>query len=602
MPAKVAHTSWRKHRRAAWLGRLVGLALLACLPAHAGMDDSAETVRIGVLAFRGAETTVSEWSPMLDRLSRSRADRRFELLKLDHDGLRSAVADRRVDFVITNPGHYVELEAEFGISRILTLAGSSTVSPDQAIGSAVVVRRDRTDLQSLEDLRGKSLAIVGREGFGGFQIVWGELSSRGIDPDRDLSALRSVGLPMDGVLDAVERADVDAGVVRACLLESMGSRSANFRVLSPQTPSAFPCTTSTRLYPDWPMAALRHTSPALAREVAIALLSATEGTGPGWSVPADYQSVHELFRTLEIGPYTYLREPTLTDLAERYWPWLLGVLALMASGALYTVHVEHLVHKRTAALRAALAERETLEAGIRAAQEQADHLSRLSMLGELSGTLAHELNQPLATIGNYAASLSRRVDNGRLDDDAVRQATHEITCEAERAAAILSRIRAFARKRTAKRERFRPAQVAAEAIALFRGMLAQAPRVELIDHLAEDRTVEADPLQIQQVLLNLLKNAYDASRDQPAERRALQLGMTAVADGICLWVRDNGPGLDEAARRHLFEPFFTTKPDGLGLGLSICKTIAEAHGGRLTATPPETGPGMIFTLTLPDHA
>ena len=141
MPAKVAHTSWRKHQRAAWLGRLVGLALLIGLPAHAGMDDSAETVRIGVLAFRGAETTVSEWSPMLDRLSRSRADRRFELLRLDHDGLRSAVADRRVDFVITNPGHYVELEAEFGISRILTLAGSSTVSPDQAIGSAVVVRR-----------------------------------------------------------------------------------------------------------------------------------------------------------------------------------------------------------------------------------------------------------------------------------------------------------------------------------------------------------------------------------------------------------------------------------------------------------------------------
>ncbi|MDX9838011.1 MAG: PhnD/SsuA/transferrin family substrate-binding protein [Azoarcus sp.] len=592
----------RRSALASQLRRLCTLLLFACLPAFAATVDpgvSAGTVRIGVLAFRGAETAVDEWSPMLDNLSQISPELHFELLKLDHDGLRAAVAERKLDFVITNPGHYVELEAEFGVSRILTLVDALAVTPERAIGSAVIVRKERQDLQTLDDLRAKRLAIVGREGFGGFQIVWKELLDHGIDPAQDLAELRSVGLPMDGVLAAVERGEVDAGVIRACMLEGLGERASIFRVLSPRSIEGFPCATSTRLYPNWPMAALHHTSPELARKVAIVLLSSTDGAGPGWSVPADYQSVHELFRSLEIGPYTYLRKPGLIELAERYWPWLLGLLAVMAGGALYTVHVEHLVHKRTTALRAALLEREQLEAGIRASQEQADHLARLSMLGELSGTLAHELNQPLATIGNYASSLSRRVDNGRLSDDAVREAAGEIVGQAERAAAILGRIRAFARKRIARRELFRPAIVATEAISLFRGMLAHAPEVELIDHLPEERMIEGDPLQVQQVLLNLLKNGYDAARELPPDRRTLIVGIEASDGEVRFRVRDHGPGLDKEALRHLFEPFFTTKPDGLGLGLSICKTIAEAHGGRLSAAPPDDGPGMIFTLSLP---
>lgn len=587
-----------------WL-RLSGILLLLGLPTLAGSVATAQTtdkVRIGVLAFRGAETTVNEWSPMLESLSTIRPSQRFELLKLDHDGLRAAVAEGQIDFVITNPGHYVELEAEFGVSRILTLADSPAVSPDQAIGSAVFVLNERQDIRMLDDLHGKRLAIVGTEAFGGFQVAWWELLSHGVDPKHDLAELRSVGLPMDSVLTAVKRGEVDAGVIRACLLESLGESASDFRILSPRTIDGYPCATSTRLYPDWPMAALRHTSPALARSVAVVLLSSTNAAGPGWSVPADYQSVHELFRSLGIGPYAYLREPGLADIAERYWPWLLGLLGLMSGGVLYTVHVEHLVHKRTKALRAALVEREKLEAGIRASQEQADHLARLSMLGELSGTLAHELNQPLATIGNYASSLSRRADNGRLNDAAVREAAGEIVSQAERAAAILGRIRAFARKRIGRREHFRPATVATEAISLFRGMLAQAPAVVLTDRLPETHMIEGDPLQVQQVLLNLLKNGYDSARDLPEERRSLVLGIEAAAGEIRFWVRDQGPGLAEETRSHLFEPFFTTKPDGLGLGLSICTTIAEAHGGRLSAATPDDGPGMIFTLSLPDNA
>ena len=572
---------------------LAALALAAS--ALSSATSPGKPVRVGVLAFLGADAAVEEWTPVLRRLQATLPGFTPELHQLDHAGLREAAQRGELDFVITNPGHYVELEASLGASRILTLDVGGERPPQRALGSAVIVPQ-ASALQGLEDLRGRRLAIVGRGGFGGYQLVWGELDALGIEPEVDLAALHEVGFPMGGVVDAIDAGLADAGVLRSCLLEQHPDWAARFRVLSPRDEAGFPCATSTPLYPDWPLAALRHTPPELSRTVAIALLGMrAERDGLAWSVPADYQSVHALFRRLEIGPYAYLRAPTLMVLAERYWPWVGGFALLILGWILYTVRVEYLVQTRTAALRDALAAREAMEARMRGAQEQAEHLSRLSVLGELSGTLAHELNQPLAAIANYANSLVRRADNQRLTEAAVREAAGEIAGQAERAAGILGRIRAFARKRTASRERVAPRELVDEAVTLFRGMLAHAPPVAVDDALPPGLHIEVDRLQIQQVLLNLLKNAWDASRGLPAERQRIDIRLETAAGSLHIRVRDYGSGLDETARAQLFESFFTTKADGLGLGLSICRSIAEAHGGRLAVATSDTA-----TDTAPD--
>jgi len=572
---------------------LAALALAAS--ALSSATSPGKPVRVGVLAFLGADAAVEEWTPVLRRLQATLPGYTPELHQLDHAGLREAAQRGELDFVITNPGHYVELEASLGASRILTLDVGGERPPQRALGSAVIVPQ-ASALQGLEDLRGRRLAIVGRGGFGGYQLVWGELDALGIEPEVDLAALHEVGFPMGGVVDAIDAGLADAGVLRSCLLEQHPDWAARFRVLSPRDEAGFPCATSTPLYPDWPLAALRHTPPELSRTVAIALLGMrAERDGLAWSVPADYQSVHALFRRLEIGPYAYLRAPTLMVLAERYWPWVGGFALLILGWILYTVRVEYLVQTRTAALRDALAAREAMEARMRGAQEQAEHLSRLSVLGELSGTLAHELNQPLAAIANYANSLVRRADNQRLTEAAVREAAGEIAGQAERAAGILGRIRTFARKRTASREAVAPRELVDEAVTLFRGMLAHAPPVAVDDALPPGLHIEVDRLQIQQVLLNLLKNAWDASRGLPAERQRIDIRLETAAGSLHIRVRDYGSGLDETARAQLFESFFTTKADGLGLGLSICRSIAEAHGGRLAVATSDTA-----TDTAPD--
>lgn len=586
------------------LRRGVFLLLLLVIGPTPGAAAEPRAVRIGVLAFLDAQAISGQWEPVLEHLATALPGYRPVLVQLNHADLRAAVAAQSVDFVITNPGSYVALEMEFGISRIATLDTAQAPSPLRAVGSAVIVLAERQDLRSLTDLAGQRVIAVGEEAFGGYQLAWREFAQLGIDPLTDFAALEFVGLPMGRLTEAVATGRADAGIVRACLIESLAPQvQSKFRVLSPRVEPDFPCQTSTRLYPDWPIATLRSTPPALAKAVATALLAMPPTPeGLSWTVPADYQSVHDLFRELRTGPYSYLQQSTLRATALRYWPAGLVLATLLLAWLVYTVRVDHLVQLRTAELRRALAEREAIERRMVVHQAQLEHLSRLSILGELSGTLAHEINQPLASIGNYAQSLLLRVDKGRLTDAAVREASAEIAGQAARAAGILGRIRSFSRKRAALRERRALPELVRESVTLFLGMLSSRPRIDIEEGGTGAYVVDVDPLQIQQVMLNLLKNGLDAMQQLPEAERRLLIVLDQVGHVLRVAVRDFGHGLTPEARQQLFEPFFTTKPDGLGLGLSICTTIIEAHGGRLSAQAPSDGPGLVICFTLPCHA
>jgi two-component system, LuxR family, sensor histidine kinase TtrS len=579
---------------------LSGLLLCFQTPAWA------REVVIGVFAFQGEQVATSDWSSVLNYLNAALPSDQFHLASFDAQGLRTAIAQHRVDLVITNPGYYVAMEYEFGLSRIATLASRPALSTSKAIGSAVIVRADRQDLKELSNLAGKRVAAVAPQAFGGYLVAAREMLHQGVDPESDLAEVRFMGLPMTDIFTAVQSGAVDAGIVRACLLEQLDGPGAlkpsGFKVLSPRHEPGFACALSTPLYPAWPIAVTRDTDRTLAKHVAQALLNMPETpSGLSWSVPADYQPVHDLYRELRIEPYAYLRDNTPKALLLRFWPWFLGLLLLLVAGGVHTVRVEQLVQRRTAQLRDSLDAREAAEARMRDHQEQMEHLSRLSILGELSGNLAHEINQPLTTIGNYARSVLRRQADDRLTPEAVQEACTEINNEAERAGGIVRRIRHFARKRAAVREPTLVPQLAQEAKRLILGMLRHPPLISIDDQSLPQAQVMADGPQVQQVLLNLIKNAIDAGRDLPEERQNILLHLETVDNRLLVQVIDQGCGLSDANLSRLFEPFFTTKPDGLGLGLPICKTIIEAHGGRLWAELNQPGPGMRFSFTLPCH-
>ncbi|WP_459948835.1 sensor histidine kinase [Denitratisoma sp. agr-D3] len=589
--------SWSRRAVLLFLvGILLGLAAHAAAP-----------VRIGVLAWQDMEESEIRWSSLARQLERRLPGKRVELRHYDLAGMTQALRADELDFVVTNPGHYVTLEAESGVTRLATQVSNRLTDPDHIVGSAVVVLDTRQDIQTLADLNGKTLAAVAPAAFGGYQLAWAELRRFGLDPEQGNPTPLFTDFPMTRVVDAVLKGSADAGVLRACLLERLERngtlRPGQLRVISPR-PGTFACRVTTPLYPGWAFAAAEGTPPPLSREVMLALLSVPpDETGQTWTVPADYHPVHELLKSLKVGPYAFLRETGWDALFQRYWPGLAVLLIALLFWGGYTFRVEHLVQRRTRELSQLLDERHQLEARIQAGQQQMDHLSRLSILGELSGTLAHELNQPLAAMGNYARSLLRRQDSGNLSPQALRQAAEEIAAESDRAAGILASIRAFARKRSRVREVHDIAALVREAATLLGGVLPQAPVIQLRHALsATERRVLVDPLQVQQVLLNLFKNAWDAQQGVDVTA-PIEVALAREGDRCLVTVRDHGPGLTPELQAHIFEAFFTTKPDGLGLGLSICKTIVEAHGGELQAE--DAKPGLLFRFSLPlaeDHA
>jgi two-component system, LuxR family, sensor histidine kinase TtrS len=575
------------------------LAIGWSLPVRAAADTGKQLVRIGVLSYRGPAESVESWAELARYLSAKIPGYRFEQVLMDGPSLREAVRSERIDFVLTNPGQYVSLAAESGIRRIATVRLPESVSPERSIGSAVIARADRSDLSTLTDLQNKRIAAVAPDAFGGYLAAARELHKLGIDLDAGDATTMFVGHPQQRALDAVRDGSTDAAIVRTCLVEQLAAkglvRAGDFKTLSPRAEKGFRCATSTPLYPDWPFAVSRQGDRDLANAVTIALLSMPPASnGLTWTVPADYQTVHDLFQEQMSGPYADLASTTVRGLLKRYRHYVLLAAVVLIGFLAHAVRVEYLVARRTAELGRA-------EEKARRLQQEAEHMARLSILGEMAGTLAHEINQPLATISTYAQSIERRLATGRIDVDQFAEAGREIAAQAERAGGVVRRIRAFSRKRAGVRESKVLIDTVREAVNLFSGMLPTLPRVVVEDALPSGVTIEADHLQLQQVLLNLLKNAADAMAGLPAAERWIGVRCDRHEDRVRICVADSGPVLAAETMTHLFEPFFTTKPDGLGLGLAICKSIAEAHSGRLSVEPRNPPPGLVFCLSLPDY-
>ncbi|WP_459872616.1 PhnD/SsuA/transferrin family substrate-binding protein [Endothiovibrio diazotrophicus] len=292
-----------------------------------------------MLSHRGYEATLANWSPTADYLSQKVDGYRFSIVPLNFEEIGPAVGAGRVDFVLANPGIYVTLEVRYGIARIATLNNLRGGIPYNVFGGVIFTRADRTDIRQLSDLVGHRFMAVDETSLGGFQMAWRELSEADIDPYSDFSSLTFAGTH-DQVVMAVRDGRADAGTVRTDILERMERAGRidgdEFRVIHPQVHFEFPFRHSTALYPEWPFAKVKGTSNELAQRVAVALLdmpsthpAAVAGSYAGWTVPLDYQPVHELFKELRLGPYRDLGRFTLLDVARKYWYWLLTALTVL---------------------------------------------------------------------------------------------------------------------------------------------------------------------------------------------------------------------------------------------------------------------------------
>ncbi|GAA4340342.1 hypothetical protein GCM10023144_39900 [Pigmentiphaga soli] len=241
-----------------------------------------------------------------------------------------------------------------------------------------------------------------------------------------------------------------------------------------------------------------------------------------------------------------------------------------------------------------ITERRASEEASRAQLEKIQLTSRLITMGEMASSLAHELNQPLTAITNYSMGVVARVRAGEVDPEVLLPALEKTTAQAERAGMIIRRIREFVKRSEPKRQRVKLPDVVENAVG-FAGIESRTRRIDIVKKIPPQLPeVMADPILIEQVVLNLLKNGLEAMQD--SSRRELVIEAIDHGDMVEVAVTDTGHGLIDPER--LFEPFYSTKSEGMGMGLNICRTIIEFHHGRLWADPNPEG-GTIFRFTLP---
>ena len=227
------------------------------------------------------------------------------------------------------------------------------------------------------------------------------------------------------------------------------------------------------------------------------------------------------------------------------------------------------------------------------------HADRLSLLGELSSGIAHEVSQPIAAIGIYAEMLHDLALSEKLEKSDLVEVVEQISTQSERAGQILDRVRSFARRDELIQMRQSIIGVISEAVGFVEAIIKQNDVSIVVRKKGAIRDVKIDRLQIIQVLVNVLHNALEAMKDTPAQQREIVIEVTmADADYVEVAVLDKGIGIQQEVREQVFMPFYTTRTRGLGLGLSLSHSIIQAHNGRMWAEP-NNQQGTAFRFTLP---
>ncbi|SHF27163.1 phosphate/phosphite/phosphonate ABC transporter binding protein [Desulfacinum infernum DSM 9756] len=288
-------------------GMVFSLSLLVLL----GFTSTSHAdYKIGVLAKRGAPTCMAKWGATGAYLT-ERTGEKCTIVPLKFEAIEPAVKEGRVDFVLANSAFYVELKKKYNVRAVATLVNSTQGKALKEFGGVIFVRKD-SPVQTLEDIKGKKFMCVNKSSFGGAHMAWRLLLENGIDPTKDCAAFLEGG-KHDNVVLAVKNGTAEVGTVRSDTLERMQDegkiRMDEFRIIH-KVEDDFPFVHSTRLYPEWPLAALEKTDPALADKVAAALKAmpadseaAKRAKIVGWTDPADYTPVEECLKAIKFGVF-----------------------------------------------------------------------------------------------------------------------------------------------------------------------------------------------------------------------------------------------------------------------------------------------------------
>lgn len=528
---------------------------------------------IGVLALRGDASTQRHWQPLVETLNTQFPSEKFSLLPLNLVEMKHAVAEKKVDFLLTNPAQFIQLDNAFPLRWLLSLR--SGYEPDNAtrnvIGSLILVRQD-SPISSVHELIGKRVGAIAPDAFGGYLLGYKALREEGVDPDKDFT-LRFTGFPADALLYLLRDQDIQAAIIPVCLLENMDSEGlihkSDYRpLLTYETKT--PCLTSTPLYPNWSFAALDTVPDELVDKVTRTLLT-DESKPMKWGAPASHTHVEALLREVN-------QHPQQRQLWQDVKSWAIQhqfILALSFFAIIFLVlnqvWVSYLVRRRSRQL-------EQAHNRLRQQKEELEQAQRLNILGEMASGFAHELNQPLSAIKSYAQGSVIRLKKENTTHPLL-PALEQIDKQAQRGADIIRNLRLWVGKQAPNTDATplstqNIAECAQHIWKLLR-VEDKYPQVSLIINIDEHDNLCLPETLLEQILSNLITNSLQAGA------KTLKISTHKAPDRLLVVIEDDAGGMSHNQLEQPFSPFKTTKTEGLGLGLVICQRLLLSQGADI---------------------
>ena len=420
----------------------------------------------------------------------------------------------------------------------------------------------------------EELALRGIEPDQGFRLV--QLESRNVEEllaffsDRQLS-VEALALPASPRLDAATLKRYD------------------LRVLEPRLDDDLRIAHTSATYPGWVLSASYKTDFESSQRMGTFLRTLTPVDGSVPTTPADFRALHDILQRSDPF-YSGFQPKSIRDYIREHQSWVVTALIFIICMVMHIVRTGQLLRKRTEELNAANVEK--LES------ERRFHLlEKQNIVGQLSSVVAHEIRQPLAAVSNYAMALRRRHENDELDDSALAYGLERLVVESDRANEIVDYVQKYVRTSEKSKARIDVSELLTEMGKDYTDSNGEM-FVEL--DVREGLRYYMDPMELNLMVRNLVKNALEASRSLQEAKCAkvlLSCGVTAEG-GLSINVSDSGPALTDEAFRRLTQPLNSTKIGGLGLGLSIVRLIAESYGGHVEFSR-RTPTGLSVTIVLP---
>lgn len=532
-------------------------------------NGTQKRVTIGILAPYGDEAAEKEWCPWITELNEAMPQIHFILKPLQINNIEAEVDSGIIDLLLSHQGSFMNLHTATPVRWMASLEENIHLQDSNAkIGSAIWVN-ETSEIQSLSDLRGKSVSAVSPKALGGFLLSYHEIMQQ--QPElRKKIHFEYQGYPIEALFDTLANHQSDAIIVPACLYERLERQDilppGKFRLINPKAVDNFNCQTSTNLLPSWSLAALDSLESALAKEIQANLFKAKNPDLPSWQLPFTLAEINQLSYDVKMYEGQETLFETLFRLAITHKIWLL-FFALF----LLILLVNHLWLSYAATKR-----RKELESAYKIMHDYESMLSkadRMNILGEMASGIGHELNQPLATIRNYAEG-SMIILKKRDDNHPLLMPMQKINEQVSQCHNIIKNLRTWAKpKESSIRESVNLKHFLEKIIEITR--LRIRSDITIAVNIPDDFTIVITPSILEQVIANCLMNSAQAGATE------INISLKIYPKYIKIFLIDNGVGFDEAELTAPFVPFRTSKKDGLGLGLVICQRLIESLDGKL---------------------